>query len=73
MPRTTLVLEADELTELTGYKQASKQVDELRQRGFWRARLNPLGRVVLERSHYEAVCAGAVLSAALHPQLRSIS
>ncbi len=48
-----------ELVELTGYEQASRQLEELHERGFWRARIRRDGRVVLERPHYEAVCAGA--------------
>ena len=40
--------------------RADKQLHELHARGFARARRSPLsGRVVLERSHYRAVTAGA--------------
>lgn len=48
-----------ELVELTGYEQPSRQLDALHESGFWRARIRRDGRVVLERPHYEAVCAGA--------------
>jgi hypothetical protein len=54
-----LTLSPDELQAITGYAQPAKQVEELRRQGFWRARRNMAGSVVLERRHYEAVCAGA--------------
>ena len=41
-----------------------RQVNELKRRGFWRARLNIKGGVDLERAHYLAVCAGALPPAA---------
>lgn len=53
-----LTLTPSELSQITGYSQPAKQVAELRRQGFWRARRNVAGAVVLERSHYEAVCAG---------------
>lgn len=43
-----------------GYEQPRRQLTELRRQGFWRARLGMDGKVILERAHYEAVCAGAV-------------
>lgn len=43
-----------------GYDQPRRQLDELHARGFWRARLSRFNEVILERAHYEAVCAGAV-------------
>lgn len=54
-----LTLAPAEIEALTGYVQPAKQVEELRRQGFWRARRNQAGAVVLERRHYEAVCAGA--------------
>lgn len=48
------------IAELTGYRQAAKQLEVLHQRGFWRAYILH-GRVILERAHYDAVCAGAVV------------
>ncbi len=54
----SLLLTQDELFELTGYKQPTAQVEELKRQGFYRARRNPAGTVVLERAHYEAVCSG---------------
>lgn len=53
-----LILSRDELAEITGYVQQSKQLAELHRLGFWRARMQA-GEVILERAHYNAVCAGA--------------
>ncbi len=54
-----ITLSVDELIRITGYEQPNRQLNELLDRGFWRARLQK-GEVILERAHYEAVCAGAV-------------
>lgn len=54
-----LILTSAELMTLTGYKRAAEQLDELHRQGFARARRDRLGRVILERAHYDAVCAGA--------------
>lgn len=61
-----------------GYTQPRRQLQELRAQGFWRARLGRDHRVILEREHYKAVCAGAVAPGTervenLRPALRSIS
>ncbi len=54
-----LTVPPDELVEITGCVQAAAQLRELHRQGFWRARrLAMSGKVVLERAHYEAVCAG---------------
>lgn len=54
-----LVLDDAEVQKLTGYKRHAQQLAELHRLGFWRARRAPVtGRVILERAHYEAVCAG---------------
>ncbi len=53
-----LILSKDELADVTGYVQPSKQIERLAQLGFWRARMQA-GEVILERAHYNAVCAGA--------------
>lgn len=53
-----VVLTHEEVAALTTYVQPSAQLAELRRQGFWRARLGRHGRVILERAHYEAVCAG---------------
>lgn len=54
-----LILTADELAALTGYRQAPRQLAELHRLGYWRARRAPItGRVILERAHYEAVARG---------------
>jgi transposase len=43
-----------------GYDQPRRQLEALREQGFWRERLGRDHQVVLERAHYAAVCAGAV-------------
>lgn len=48
-----------ELNSITKSRQMRRQLEELREAGFWRARLGREG-IVLERAHYEAVCAGAL-------------
>lgn len=53
----SLVLTAAELEQLTSYRQPAKQLAELHRQGFYRARRNRMGDVVLERAHYDAVCA----------------
>jgi hypothetical protein len=64
-----LTLTADELRDLTGYAQPCRQIEELHRQGFHRARRSRIdGRVILERAHYDAVCAG--LEQAPAPKLR---
>jgi hypothetical protein len=54
------ILTPDELQELTGYKRQAEQLAELLRQGFYRARRSPSdGAVILERPHFDAVCAGA--------------
>jgi hypothetical protein len=54
------ILEPDELQRLTGYRRPAEQLAELLRQGFYRARRSPSdGSVILERPHYDAVCAGA--------------
>jgi len=55
-----------------GLKQPARQLAELKRLGYWRARRAAItGRVVLERAHYEAVCAGERRASKVHqPQLR---
>lgn len=68
-----IVLTADELYGITRYRSAAKQLAELHRQGFCRARLGRVGGVVLERAHYEAVCASRVTVEAPHvrpPKLR---
>lgn len=50
-----ITLEPEELKQLTGYKQATKQLNVLHKRGFPRAVIGRNGLVV-ERAHFEAVC-----------------
>lgn len=59
----SLVLQETEITELTGYQIATKQLQVLHRRGFFRAFISRAGKVVLERSHYEAVTRGEVSTA----------
>lgn len=66
-----LTLSHDELVDLTRCKRPGDQLDVLHARGFdraWRARD---GSVVLERAHYEAVCAAGRAGAANEPRLRA--
>lgn len=67
-----LTLSQAELVEITRYRQPACQLRELHRRGFHRARRGVDGAVILERAHYEAVCAGRDLPAANDtPLLRS--
>lgn len=54
-----LTLSQSEVQLLTGYKIPSKQLQELRLRGFSRAYQNRSGKIIVERAHFEAVAAGA--------------
>lgn len=52
------VLSRAEIESVTGYRRPSEQLAELKKRGFYRARRSPTtGAVILERPHYEAICA----------------
>lgn len=53
-----LLLTPAELERLTGYRRGHEQLEELHRQGFFRARRNRLGEIVLERAHYDAVAAG---------------
>ena len=55
------LLSPDELKRISGgYVQPAKQLEELLRQGFWRVRrARVTGEVILERAHYDAVCAGA--------------
>ena len=61
----TIILTTDELERVTGYKTPKRQVQELHRQGFYRARIAVTGNVILERAHYDAVCAGAKLAKGL--------
>ena len=72
---TDLVLSEFELRRLTGYKRPADQVRELLRQGFYRARQAAVtGNAVLERAHYDAVCAGekAAKEPKLRPYLRAV-
>ena len=65
---TDLLLSPLEVKALAGeLEQPQRQLEELRRQGFWRVRLSREHRVILERAHYEAVCAGAVNLATNQP------
>lgn len=66
----SITLSDDELVTLTGYKVAAKQLRELQRAGFTRARIGSTGRVVLERDHYRAVCAGQAQAQTERPRVR---
>lgn len=57
-PREPAILTTEELQAVTGYKIASRQLKTLHRLGFSRARIGMGGRIILERYHYQAVCAG---------------
>lgn len=59
----SLILTDTELCILTGYQRPAKQLEVLLHRGFHRAHINRAGVLILERAHYNAVCAGTVLAA----------
>lgn len=54
----SITLAPEELHAITSYRQATKQLRVLHDRGFLRAYISREGGVVLERSHYEAVTRG---------------
>lgn len=66
-----LLLTAAEIAELTQYGRPSRQLEELHRQGFFRARQGRSGAVILERAHYEAVCAGAATAPVRQPRLRT--
>lgn len=57
-------LTESELMAITGYQRPACQLRELQRQGFWRARRSRItGKVILERTHYDAVCRGETSSA----------
>ena len=54
----TIILTSEELAGVTGYRKSKRQLEELHRQGFYRARISATGNVILERAHYDAVCAG---------------
>lgn len=56
---TTTTLTPEEINSITQHRRLRDQLTELREQGFWRARLGRKG-IILETAHYEAVCAGAL-------------
>lgn len=57
------ILSDSEIAAITGYVQPGKQLATLKARGFERAYRDRAGRVILERTHYDAVCQGAYRAA----------
>lgn len=58
------LLPAEEIQRMTGYKRPGDQLSELHRQGFYRARRAKVtGEIILERPHYDAVCAGGGQSA----------
>ncbi|MDO9357906.1 MAG: DUF4224 domain-containing protein [Polaromonas sp.] len=71
--QASAILTSTELKQLTGYKRAAEQLAELLRQGFYRARRSRVdGSVILERPHYDAVCAGASMPAN-EPRLRPVT
>lgn len=72
-----IILSAEELIAITGYKRPGDQLAELQLRGFHRARRSRVtGEVILERAHYDAVCAGSQARAnvpRLRPSLKAVA
>lgn len=56
---TDITLSLDEIKRVAGgYKRPGDQLAELHRQGFYRARIAKVtGEVILERAHYDAVCA----------------
>ncbi|QNK66823.1 DUF4224 domain-containing protein [Variovorax sp. PAMC26660] len=70
---TSAILTRKELHQLTGYRRAAEQLAELQRQGFYRTRRSRVdGSVILERPHYDAVCAGAS-KPANEPKLRPVT
>jgi hypothetical protein len=71
-----VILSPEEIHRITGYRQPRRQLQVLRERGFWRAECRRVAgelRVILERPHYDAVSAGALVEpggAQRQPQVR---
>ena len=55
------ILTHTELAAITGYEQATKQLNVLKTRGFYRACISRKGGLILERAHYLAVCQGELM------------
>ena len=54
-----ITLTPNEIEAITGYRRPAEQLRVLHARGFYRAAMLN-GRLVLERAHYDAVCAGRI-------------
>ena len=56
-----IILTTDEIRAITGAIAPTVQFNELRRLGFTRVRRGLDRSLILERAHYEAVCAGAIV------------
>ena len=63
----TARLSEAEIIGLTDYEQPAKQISVLHSRGFARAWIGRHGRVILERTHYDAVCRNEYAQPKLKP------
>ena len=68
----TILLPEEEIVAVAGgYLRPGDQLRELHRQGFYRARRSRVtGRIVLERAHYDAICAGARSEQAPVPRVR---
>lgn len=75
MHAVATILAPEEIHALTGYRRPAEQLAELLCQGFYRARRSPVdGSVILERPHFEHICAGggiAANDAEVRPRVRS--
>ena len=59
--QSPITLTSAEIEAITGFVAPAVQLRELRRLGFTRARKGPGGTLIVERAHFEAVCAGAIV------------
>lgn len=66
-------LSESELMAITGYQRPACQLRELQRQGFWRARRSRItGKVILERTHYDAVCRGETSPATVTVKIKPL-
>lgn len=68
---STVTLEPNEIQDLTQARQPATQLRKLLSYGFARARIER-GRVILERPHFEAVCAGVKKESESTPTVKKV-
>lgn len=73
---STITMTEVELQAITGFKRPHEQITELHRQGFYRARRSKTtGNIILERAHYDAVCASGLAandSKAREPMVRRL-